>query len=59
MKYTKQDLADAIEIMEKKIIIQRSTIESKNRIIETLESLLEVTKRNHELDIKLHYTKNK
>ena len=57
MKYTKQDLADAIETMEKTIIVQRSTIESKDRIIDTLEQLLEANKRNHELDIKLNYIK--
>jgi len=57
MKYTKQDLADAIETMEKTIIVQKSTIESKDRIIDTLEQLIEVNKRNHELDIKLNYIK--
>jgi len=57
MKYTKQDLADAIETMEKTIIVQMSTIESKDRIIDTLEQLIEVNKRNHELDIKLNYIK--
>jgi len=57
MKYTKQDLEDGIEIMNKRIAILKSTIESQNRIIDSLEQTLALVRENHKNDIKLNYKK--
>jgi prefoldin subunit 5 len=55
--YTKQDLEDGIEIMNKRIAILKSTIESQNRIIDSLEQTLLLVRENHKNDIKLNYKK--
>ena len=48
-----------IGVLEKRIIILQSTIESWKRCSEIQDELLAATIYGHELDIKNNYTKNK
>jgi hypothetical protein len=44
---------------EKRIVVLKSTIESYKKIVQSMEERIEVMEKNHALDIKLYYTKNK
>jgi hypothetical protein len=72
MKYIKQDLEDAVEVLQKRITIKDSTIEShevnmgimqqiidtQKDTIETMLRHMETMRKMHELDLKQLKTKN-
>jgi hypothetical protein len=72
MKYIKQDLEDAVEVLQKRITIKDSTIEghevnmaimqkiidTQKDTIETILRHMETMKKMHELDLKQLKTKN-
>ena len=72
MKYIKQDLEDAVEVLQKRITIKDSTIEghevnmgimqqiidTQKDTIETMLRHMETMRKMHELDLKQLKTKN-